>query len=69
MDPYAACDRAIDVGQDTGSPVIDEYDAKMPFAFSGTLNRVEIRLGAGRLTSEERSEVERLKRDSGLRVQ
>jgi hypothetical protein len=24
---------------DTGSPVIDEYDAKMPFKFTGTLRR------------------------------
>jgi arylsulfatase A-like enzyme len=62
-------DESFDVGQDTGSPVIDEYDAKMPFAFSGTLNKVVIRLGGDRLTSEERGEVERLKRDSGLRVQ
>jgi arylsulfatase A-like enzyme len=62
-------DESFDVGQDTGSPIIDEYDAKMPFAFTGTLNKVQIRLGADRLTSEERGEVQRLKRDSGLRVQ
>src|SRR5262249_38376466 len=30
-------DESFDVGMDTGSPVIDEYDAKMPFQFTGTL--------------------------------
>ena len=38
-------DESFDVGQDTGSPVIDEYDAKMPFKFTGTLRRVEMKLG------------------------
>lgn len=27
-------DESFDVGEDTGTPVIDEYDAKMPFRFS-----------------------------------
>ena len=30
-------DESFDVGKDTGTPVIDEYDAKMPFKFTGTL--------------------------------
>ncbi len=38
-------DESFDCGQDTGSPVIDEYDAKMPFKFTGTLGKVEIKLG------------------------
>jgi arylsulfatase len=37
-------DESFDVGQDTGSPVIDEYDAKMPFKFNGKLERVMIEL-------------------------
>jgi arylsulfatase len=40
-------DESFDVGMDTGSPVIDEYDAKMPFKFGGTLKKVVIKLGAG----------------------
>ena len=43
-------DESFDVGQDTGTPVIDEYDSKMPFKFAGTLNKVEIDLGAEELT-------------------
>src|SRR5215475_8606311 len=38
-------DESFDVGQDTGSPVIDEYDAKMPFKFTGMLGKIEIKLG------------------------
>jgi hypothetical protein len=41
----------------------------MPFAFSGTLKKIEIKLGADPLTREERGEVARLEKDSGLRVQ
>jgi len=62
-------DESFDVGQDTGSPVIDEYDAKMPFRFTGTLNKLDIDLGADRLTPEKRGELERLKRDFALRMQ
>ena len=39
-------DESFDVGQDTGTPVIDDYDAKMPFKFTGALNKVVIHLGA-----------------------
>jgi Sulfatase len=62
-------DESFDVGEDTGTPVIDEYDAKMPFRFSGTLNKVEIDLGADGLTPEKHGELERLQRDYAMRVQ
>jgi len=62
-------DESFDVGQDTGSPVIDEYDAKMPFTFSGTLNKVDIELGADQLTPQKRGELEQLRRDFALRRQ
>ena len=32
-------DESFDVGMDTGSPVIDEYDAKMPFKFTGVVEQ------------------------------
>jgi arylsulfatase A-like enzyme len=38
-------DESFDVGQDTGTPVIDEYDAKMPFKFTGKLEKLTIELG------------------------
>jgi len=32
-------DETFDVGEDTGTPVLEEYEAKMPFRFTGTLKR------------------------------
>jgi len=52
-------DESFDDGMDTGSPVIDEYDAKMPFKFTGTLSRVEITLGVNKLTASQRAELQR----------
>ena len=62
-------DESFDVGQDTGTPVIEEYDAKMPFKFNGTLRKVEIKPGLDQLTPEKRGELERLRRDFALAVQ
>ena len=62
-------DESFDVGQDTGSPVIDEYDAKMPFEFSGTLYKVEVKLGDDQLSPQKRGEREQLKKDFALRMQ
>jgi len=62
-------DESFDVGEDTGSPVIDEYDAKMPFKFSGTLNKLDVDLGPDQLTPQKRGELERLKRDFAFRNQ
>jgi arylsulfatase len=62
-------DESFDVGQDTGSPVIDEYDAKMPFKFSGTLKKVEVKLGADQLSPQKRGELEQLKKDFAIRMQ
>src|SRR5262249_21497335 len=62
-------DESFDVGMDTGSPVIDEYDAKMPFKFTGTLHKVEIKLGENKLTANERGELRRLERKRALAAQ
>jgi len=40
-------DETFDVGEDTGTPLIDDYAARMPFRFTGTLNRLTITLGPG----------------------
>ena len=62
-------DESFDIGEDTGTPVIDEYDARMPFKFTGTLGKVEVQLGADQLTPQKRGELERLKRDFAFRSQ
>jgi arylsulfatase len=35
-------DETFDVGQDTGTPVLEEYGSQMPFTFTGTLAKVTI---------------------------
>jgi hypothetical protein len=62
-------DESFDVGQDTGTPVIDEYDDKMPFRFSGTLKKVDIDLGSSDLTPKQHGELEQRERDLAMRVQ
>jgi hypothetical protein len=62
-------DESFDVGEDTGTPVIDEYDSKMPFKFTGALNKVEIDLGNDGLSPEKHGELERLQREYAMRVQ
>jgi len=37
-------DETFDVGEDTVTPVIDDYAGKMPFKFTGKLNKVTIEL-------------------------
>jgi hypothetical protein len=62
-------DESFDVGEDTGTPVIDDYDAKMPFKFTGKLEKVEIKLGPDKLTPQQRGELEQIKKDFALSVQ
>ena len=37
-------DETFDVGRDTGTPVIEDYDSMMPFPFSAKLDRFTIEL-------------------------
>jgi arylsulfatase len=37
-------DETFDVGQDTGTPVVEDYVDQMPFKFSGTLEKFTIEL-------------------------
>src|SRR5215472_876957 len=47
-------DETFDVGEDTGTPVIEEYASKMPFAFTGTLKKFVVILEPEKLTQEEK---------------
>jgi arylsulfatase len=62
-------DESFDCGQDSGSPVIDEYDAKMPFKFTGKVQKVVIKLGENKLTAHENRELERRQRQRALAAQ
>lgn len=44
-------DETFDVGLDTGTPVLESYVDKMPFAFTGTLEKFVIELGQSGLTA------------------
>jgi hypothetical protein len=41
----------------------------MPFKFTGTLEKVQIKLSPNELTPQQRGELEQLKRDFALAVQ
>ncbi len=47
-------DETFDIGADTGTPVVLDYEKKMPFAFTGTINKVFILLQPEKLTDQER---------------
>jgi arylsulfatase len=62
-------DESFDVGEDTGTPVIDEYDARMPFPFTGTLRKVEFKLAPDKLTRAQRAAIRRLRIISAMATQ
>jgi len=47
-------DETFDIGSDTGTPVVEDYADKMPFAFTGTLKKFVAILEPEKLTPEER---------------
>ena len=46
-------DETFDVGEDTGTPVVEDYAEKMPFRFTGTLTRFAVVLEPLKLSDEE----------------
>jgi arylsulfatase A-like enzyme len=57
-------DETLDIGEDTGTPVSEDY--RVPFKFTGKLNRVVIRLGEGKLSAEDEEQIRRAKAALGL---
>lgn len=53
-------DETFDVGEDTGTPVAEDYTDEMPFEFTGTLKRFAVVLEPENLTPEEK---ERLRKE------
>jgi arylsulfatase len=51
-------DETMDVGEDTGTPVVEDYVDKMPFKFTGVLKKVVIELGKSGLTARDEKELE-----------
>jgi arylsulfatase A-like enzyme len=50
-------DETFDIGEDTGTPVVEDYNDKMPFAFTGTLKKFVVILEPDKLTEEQRKEL------------
>ena len=46
-------DETFAIGQDTGTPVLEEYEDKMPYRFTGTLTRFVVVLEPLKLSEEE----------------
>jgi arylsulfatase len=54
-----ALDETLDIGEDTGTPVSEDY--KVPFSFSGKLNRVLINLSDEKLSAADEEQIRRAK--------
>jgi arylsulfatase len=50
-------DETFDVGEDTGTPVVEDYAAKMPYEFTGTLKKLGVVLEPEKLSEEERKKL------------
>jgi arylsulfatase len=57
-------DETFDIGEDTGTPVVEEYASKMPYKFTGKLDKVVIELGKSGLQAGD----EKLLEEAGRRV-
>lgn len=47
-------DETFDIGEDTGTPVVEDYADKMPFQFTGRLKKFAVNLQPQNLTDQER---------------
>ena len=51
-------DETMDIGEDTGTPVVEDYLEQMPFRFNGDLEKVVIELGKSGISSNQKAERE-----------
>jgi arylsulfatase A-like enzyme len=58
-----------DVGEDTGTPVVEDYVDKMPFAFSGTLKKFVVVLEPQKLSPEELKRLRQEEAQASMTVQ
>jgi arylsulfatase A-like enzyme len=60
-------DETFDVGEDTGTPVNLDYD--VPFRFTGTIEKVVVRLGEGKMSALDQQKLEDAEREAALAAQ
>ena len=53
-------DETLDIGMDTGTPVVEDYVDKMPFKFTGVLKKVVIELGKSGLGAADEKKLKEL---------
>lgn len=64
-----SADETFDVGEDTGTPVVEDYLDKMPFPFTGTLKKFVVILEPEKLTEEERKRLLDEEANAGMAIQ
>jgi arylsulfatase len=62
-------DETFDVGEDMGTPVLEDYADKMPFPFTGTLNKFVVVLQPEKLSEEERKRLREEEAKAMMNVQ
>ncbi|HVS40108.1 MAG TPA: arylsulfatase [Gemmataceae bacterium] len=63
--PYrVSADETLDIGEDTGTPVSEDYH--VPFRFTGTLNKVVIKLGEAKLSEADKKALDEAAANEGL---
>jgi arylsulfatase len=62
-------DETMDVGMDTGTPVIEDYVNKMPFKFTGVLQKVVVELGKSGLAAADVKELKEKTDETALAVE
>jgi arylsulfatase len=62
-------DETLDVGMDTGTPVVEDYVDKMPFKFTGALKKVVINLGKSGLGAADQKRVKGLEAKAARAVE
>jgi arylsulfatase len=58
---------SFDVGMDNGSPVSENYQT--PFAYAGTIKKVEIHIAPSALTASDQEKVRNAERDAAIAIE
>ena len=59
-----SADETLDIGEDTGTPVSEDYH--VPFKFTGTIDKLVIKLGEAKLSDADKKAVDEAAAQEGL---
>jgi arylsulfatase len=62
-------DETFDVGEDTGTPVVEDYLNKMPYVFTGDLKKLVVVLEPEKLSEDERARLRQEAANAYMAVQ